>query len=315
MTWFPWFGRLRRLPVYRPVPVEPWPALPPGTVERDPRARLWRRLRNGLQSAAVLGAMAAVLALAAWLVFGSRGVVVVGIAAVLGVLLRPRVPTAWVLRMAGARPLPEHAAPQLHHAVRGLARRAGLGAPPALHMVPSHLPNAFATGTGADAAVVVTTGLLRRLTPRQLVGVLAHEVSHVRSGDTRVMNLSQVLGRLTSGLGVAGVWLTLVGMPLALLGDPRPLLLGAALTALPVVSALLQMSLSRSREYEADRLGAELTGDPEGLASALEALELAGTTWWERLVAPRRGPAGPVLLRTHPPTAERTRRLRSLRLV
>lgn len=255
--------------------------------------------------------MGAVLGLAAWLLFGRSGMGVVLVAAVLGVLLRPRVPVGWMLRMTGARPLPEAAAPALHAAVRALAHRAGLSRVPLLCFAPTSVPNAFATGTAADGAVVVTAGLLRRLTPRELLGVLAHEISHLRAGDTRVMNLSDVLARITTALAYAGLWITLLGLPLVLLGYARPVLVGLTLTVLPFVSALFQTAFSRSREYEADRAGAELTGDPEGLAAALMALERSGGTIWERLVGPRRGPAGPTLLRTHPPTPERVARLRA----
>jgi heat shock protein HtpX len=95
-------------------------------------------------------------------------------------------------------------------------------------------------------------------------------------------------------------------------GDARPLLFSAVLVLLPTVVTLLQLALSRSREYDADLEGAALTGDPEGLAEALEALERSDGRVWERIMVPHRRVPDPLLLRTHPPTAERVRRLHAL---
>jgi heat shock protein HtpX len=271
-----------------------------------------QRIRNGVQAVALLAGMALIFGAIAWLLFGRAGVIAVAAAAAVIGALRPRVPARWILRRYGARPLPEHVAPELHRTVAVLAYRAGLPRKPALYYVASPMANAFATGTREDAVVAVTDGILRRLTGRQLVGVLGHEISHVRAGDMRITNLSDGLARLTLVLSDAGMVLLLLTLPLSLTGDLRPLLAGLLLSVLPTVSALLQMALSRSREYDADLQGAVLTGDPEGLASALEVLERRDGSVWERLMVPRRRAHDPTLLRSHPPTAERTRRLREL---
>lgn len=278
----------------------------------DPRVRRRQRLRNALQGLALLTGMALVFAVIAWLFFGGTGLLAVVLAGLVLGLVRPRVPTGWVLRMYGARPLPAHAAPGLHRAVAVLAEQAGLRRPPRIYYVASPLTNAFATGAGDDAAVAVTDGILRLLTGRQLVGVLAHEISHIRAGDTRVMNVSDAIARMTHALAYLGMWLVPLTLPLTLTGDLRPLLTGVALVVLPLVTTLLQLGLSRSREYDADLAAAALTGDPEGLASALEALERSQGGIWERLMVPHRRSPDPALLRSHPPTAERTRRLRAL---
>lgn len=272
-----------------------------------------QRIRNGLQGLLVLAGMAIIFALIAWMFLGLTGLVTVLVIGLVLALIRPRVPTSWVLSMYRAVPLPERNAPGLHNAVSTLSKRAGLKRTPQLYYVPSSLANAFATGHGNDTAIAVTDGIVRKLSQRQLVGVLAHEVSHIRSGDTRIMNLSDVIARLTHGLSYFGMGIVFLSLPLMFAGDPRPLIAGFALAVLPVVTTLLQLQLSRSREYDADLAGVALTGDPEGLASALEALEYAETSIWERLMVPRRRSPDPTIFRSHPPTEERARRLRALR--
>lgn len=278
----------------------------------DARIRRRQKVRNALQGLAMLTGMVLIFAMIAWMFFGSSGLlVIVGVGLVLA-LVRPKVPTSWVLQMYGAQPLPARAAPDLHRAVAILADRAGLAQMPRLYYVPSRLTNAFTTGYGNDAALAVTDGILRRLTARQLVGVLAHEISHIRAGDTRIMNLSDTIARLTHGFAYLGIWIIPLTLPLTFTGDFRPLLTGLALLMLPLLTTVLQLGLSRSREYDADLTAAALTGDPEGLASALESLERADGGIWERLMVPRRRSPDPALLRTHPPTEERARRLRAL---
>jgi heat shock protein HtpX len=272
-----------------------------------------QRWRNGVQTALLLGGMAVVLTLLAWLVLGPVGLVLVVGLGVLVVAVRPRTRAAWTLRMYGAQPLPERAAPQLHAAVRVLAARSGLPRPPALFYVASPIVNAFSLGHRDDAALALSDGLLRRLTPRQVVAVLAHEIGHVRAGDTTIMNLSDSIGRLVHGLSYAGILTLLLTGPLTVAGrDVRPLTVSAVLVALPTLITLLQLALSRAREYDADLDAATLTGDPEGLASALIALDAVEGRIWERTMVGRSRAPDLFLLRTHPPTAERVRRLRSL---
>jgi len=267
--------------------------------------------RNVAQGFLLLGGMMAVLGVLAWLLLGPRGVVWVLVAGGVVGAVRPKVPPRWVLSMYGARPLPEAAAPELHQFTAILAQRARLPKTPALYYVASPLINAFALGRPDDSALALTDGLLRHLSSRQLAGVLAHEVSHIRSDDLWIMNLSDVVGRLTHALAYAGVFLVLT-TPWLPGSHLRPLTWAAALAALPTVVTLLQLAISRSREYDADLAGSVLTGDPEGLASALEELERRDSRIWERSMVPHRRVPDPLLLRSHPPTEDRARRLRSL---
>jgi heat shock protein HtpX len=278
----------------------------------DQRAQRRYRLRNEVQTVLLFGGMAAVLGGLAWLLLGVVGLICVLAAVALALASRPRVPAGLVLSMYGARPLPPAAAPELHRFVRVLAERAGLPTVPVLYYVPSPLANAFAVGGRDEAALAVTDGLLRRLSSRELVGVLAHEVCHVLAGDLRITNLSDTVGRLTHGLSYLGLLLLVLAVPLMATGATTPFWVALLLIVGPTLVTLLQLALSRAREYDADLEAAALTGDPEGLASALEQLERATGRLWERVMVPRGHVPDPLLLRTHPPTADRARRLREL---
>lgn len=270
-------------------------------------------LSNTLQSVLLIAAMAGLLGLLGWIVAAAEGLAVAVIVSVLVALLGPRVSPWLVLRMYRAQPIHPRQAPDLYGALHELARRAQLSRPPTLYYIPTSMLNAFAVGSRDQAAIALTDGLLRHLDGRELVGVLAHELSHVRHNDMWVMNLADVISRMTMALSQIGLLLLLFGLPLLLLGIIRislPALL--LLIFAPTLVALLQLALSRTREYEADRGAVELTGDPQGLASALQKLEHYQGGWLERILMPGRREPDPALLRTHPPTTDRIRRLREL---
>jgi heat shock protein HtpX len=274
----------------------------------DPRVQRRHRVRNAAQAVLLVGGMLAVIALLAWAFFGPTGLLVALVAAVVLVLLRPLPSPRLVLSMYRAQEVPPSVLPELHRFVRVLAARAGLPTVPRVYYVASPMLNAFAVGRRDDAAIAVTDGLLRSLPGRELAGVVAHEVSHIRAGDLWIMNLSDVLGRITHALAYGGVFAVLLSVPFAVDGYPSLWLL-ALLGTLPTVVSLLQLALSRSREYDADLEAATLTGDPEGLARGLVRLERSTGRIWERVVVPHRRAPDPLLLRTHPPTEERVRRL------
>jgi heat shock protein HtpX len=275
-------------------------------------ARRRQQRRNFLQALLLLGGMVLTLGLCAWLLFGVRGIVWTVVLGVAVLTLRPRMSPEWVLRMYRARPLPVAASPQLHQMVEILAARAGLPRAPALYYVPTSMLNAFAVGRPDDAAIGVTDGLLRNLTGRQIAGVLAHEISHIHSDDLWIMTLADTVGRLTHGVAYAGLFLILFGLPMLASGSSVPLLIALVLTAVPTLVTLLQLALSRAREYDADLDAVEITNDPTGLAAALRTLEARQGRIWERIMVPRGRVPDPLLLRTHPPTEERVRRLLEL---
>lgn len=220
------------------------------------------------------------------------------------------------LRMAHARPLAEDEAPGLHRMVSELAAEAELPLP-RLYLIEEQQPNAFATGRGPkNSAVAVTAGILEILPEDQLRGVIAHELAHIRNRDILIQSVAATIGGAITYLGYMLLWFG---------GDEEsPLgLFGAlALTLLaPIAASLIQLGISRQREYSADATGAEICGRPESLAAALENLDRGAQAIPMKvnesaeplyIVKPFRSGAMSHLFSTHPPTEERVRRLREM---
>ncbi len=171
-----------------------------------------------------------------------------------------------VLRMYNARPVDAHTAPELQEMVVRLADNAGMPVPK-IYIIEEDQPNAFATGRNPDnAAVAATTGLMRRLSREEVAAVMAHELAHIRNYDTLIMTITATF---------AGAISMLANFAL-IFGRGRnanPIAVIAMMILAPLAAALVQMAISRSREYEADRVGAEICGNPLWLASALERIQ------------------------------------------
>ncbi|ABB38958.1 peptidase M48 Ste24p [Oleidesulfovibrio alaskensis G20] len=265
---------------------------------------------NLIQTVLLVAGMLALLALTGWILLGDGGAVWAVAAAGAALLWLPSVSPAILLRMYRARPLRSEHAPAVYHALAELSRRAGLEHLPVLYHIPSTVLNAFTVGSGKHAAIAVSDALLRNLTMRELIAVLAHEVSHIAGADTRVMTLADVVSRVTALFSTAGKILLLLNIPLLLAGEVTvSWLLVVLLILAPHMAMLLQLALSRTREFDADAMAARLSGDPQGLAMALQRLERSGAGLWERMLAPGRRVEEPSFLRTHPPTHERVNRL------
>jgi heat shock protein HtpX len=281
----------------------------------DPDSQRAHRARNTLHSAALVGGLGLLTAFSAWLIWGPMGVATTLVVIGLIYAFAPRLPPQVIMRMFRARQLDPRHGGQIVHIVDALSDRAELSAPPRVFVIPSMTLNAFATGTPQSAVIGITEGLLRRLTLREVAGVLAHEISHIRNNDLAVMGLADVMTRFTQMLAYLAVFLALFNLPAFILGDAEIPLTGLALLYLaPTVGSLIQLALSRTREHDADLEGASLTGDPEALASALEKLERYQGHFWEdmRLPVPGRRIPQPSLLRSHPRTEDRVARLRAL---
>ena len=273
----------------------------------DPRtALLQHRWLNRLQTGLLVLTLVGIAAAAGRLPFG-EGCLWLALFAIAGaLLLEPVAASALSLRLYRVRAL--H--PQQAHEMWALLRE--LPATPVPHYVPSAVVNAFATGSKQEASIALTDGLLRSLSPRELAGVLAHEIAHITNEDLRVMGLADSVSRLTSLLALMGQVAILLNLPALLVGAaevywPGLLLLAAS----PQLALLAQLGLSRVREFDADRLAAELTGDPQGLASALAKIERVSRSW-RAWLWPGWGNPEPSCLRTHPATQERISRLRTL---
>lgn len=271
------------------------------------------KLRNRLQSVLLLGGMALLVAVCGWILFGPIGLVGVVIAVGAALLFGSRLSAQMVLRMYKAERLAPAQLPEVFRIIELLAGRAGLERAPALYYVPSAMMNAFAVGRREDAVIGVTDGLLRALNLRELTGVLAHEMSHVRNNDVWLMGMADLAARLTRMMSLAGAGLLLLSLPMWLQGGSLvSFVLILLLMFAPQITTLLQLALSRAREFDADLDAAGLTGDPAGLSLALAKLERQQRSHWEQILMPGRKLPEASLLRSHPPTKDRIARLTSL---
>ncbi len=261
---------------------------------------------NALHSCVLLGAMGIVFLLLGYLLGGVRGAVLVSGAGLFLLWFSPRIAPSVIMRLYGAQSVRRGEISQIQEIVHLLARRAGLSRVPRLYYVPTRLMNAFTVGDRENSAIGLTDGLLRALNLRELAGVLAHEVSHVRNNDMRVMTLADVVSRVASTFQTLAL-LSVAFMALA--GARIPWLVLMGLLATPTVLAMLQLALSRTREFDADVGALELTGDAVGLASALGKMERYQQRFLDRILATGRQVPAPSILRSHPNTEERIRRL------
>lgn len=271
------------------------------------------KVRNRLQSALILGGIGMLVAVCGYILFGPWGLIGVGAAVVAALFFGNRFSSAMVLRMYKARPLAPHQLPEVFQIIEHLARRANLDHVPKLYYVPSAMMNAFAVGQREDAVIGVTDGLLRALNLRELTGVLAHEMSHIRNNDVWLMSMADLAGRMTRMMSLFGMALLFFSLPVWLQGGSLVSFgLILLLVFAPQLTTLLQLALSRAREFDADLDAAGLTNDPAGLSSALAKLERQQRSPWEQILIPGRKLPEASLLRTHPPTKERIARLSSL---
>jgi heat shock protein HtpX len=281
---------------------------------------------NSIKSVLLLGALTGLLLFIGGLFGGQNGVVIAFLFALVMNFGAYWFSDKLVLRMYQAQEVTQAQAPELHALVKDLALRASLPMP-RVYIIPEETPNAFATGRDeAHAVVAVTQGLLRILNRDELEGVLAHELAHIQNKD-------MLIGSIAATLAGAIVMLANMAQWAAIFGGGRSdeeegggagNLVGLILMAVlaPLAATLIQMAVSRSREYLADERGAKISGKPYGLAGALEKLSRASqampmeakpATAHLFIVNPLTGQAFMNLFSTHPPVAERVARLRRMR--
>lgn len=225
-----------------------------------------------------------------------------------------------VLSMYRAQEVHESEAPWLHDMVRQLAGRAGIPMPK-VYVIPNDQPNAFATGRNPEhAAVAVTQGITRVLSREELAGVLAHEIAHVKNRDILIGTIAATIAGAITMLANLAQWALIFGGGRD--RDSNPLVMIVMMIVAPIAAMLVQMAISRTREYQADRTGAEIVGAPEPLANALRKLSGAAqsipmdaepATAHMFIVSPLSGKDMASLFSTHPPMEDRIARLMAMR--
>jgi heat shock protein HtpX len=282
--------------------------------------------RNYAKTAMLMAFLMAILAIGGQMAGGTGGMLLFGAIGLVFNLASYWFSDRIALMAHRAQPVTREQLPQVYEIVERLARKAGMPVP-RIYVIPSMTPNAFATGRSpSHAAVAVTDGILKLLDRRQLEGVLAHELSHVANRDILIATIAAAVAGLVSALGHAIQWGAILGMGRRdddEGGNPIAALAWALLA--PLIALVVQLAVSRSREFGADASGAALVGDPEPLAEALLALEQGNearpyefggpATAHLFIVNPFSGVGGKMLslFSTHPPLEERVRRLREMK--
>jgi len=276
---------------------------------------------NTLRTIFLMGVLTALIVLVGGVIGGKSGMYMAFAFAVITNLGSYWFSDKIALRMAGAQPIAREQAPELYEIVERLADKAGLPTPP-IYIVPSESPNAFATGRDPQhSAVAVTEGILRILTPAELEAVLAHELGHVRNRDVLITCMAAVLASVITMIAHWGMYVGGYRSDNER-GGSNPIFALLLVILAPIAATLINLAISRSREYEADATGAHLCGDPEALASALSKLERGSAALPFRDANPAMASLYIVkpdpqsffvnLFSTHPPIPERIKRLQEM---
>jgi len=283
-------------------------------------------MSNVFKTGLLLAVLTAMLVLIGGAVGGRQGMLVAFVVAVVMNFVSYWFSDKMVLAAYGAQPIEEAAAPRLYAIVHRLATRAGIPMP-RVYLIPSETPNAFATGRNPEHAVVaVTEGIMRILDEEELEGVLAHELSHVKNRDMLISTIAATLAGAITYLAHMAQWAAMFGGRGRddEEGGSNPIAMILLAILAPIAALLVQMAVSRSREFQADATGAKVAGKSWGLMKALEKLQIANqqmpmadatpATAHLFIVNPLSGATLSRLFSTHPPLEERIARLRAMRV-
>ncbi|MGW8195744.1 MAG: zinc metalloprotease HtpX [Desulforhopalus sp.] len=258
-------------------------------------------------------AITAIMFFLGWMLAGLYGILLAGLFCLAQLLVNPYYASPLVLKALRAQRLSPQVYPELFQIVLRVAKRAGLPRTPNLYCISSETMNGFVLGNEKNPSIVLTDSLLRKLNLEEIAGIIGHEVAHIRNRDLWLMNASNTVVRITHFLATTGTIMLLLFLPAMLIGEIRPALLSVLLIVYsPTICLFLQLALSRTREFEADRVAVELVGEVYGLVSALRKVEQNNEGLLRKLlITPWKIPRSS-LLHTHPPTRERIGKLLSM---
>ena len=242
------------------------------------------------------------------------GGVMLAIVALFSVLIfyffNPYIASNFILRMYSAQVIPYSSAPALYDLTDELSSRAGLSFTPKLYYIPSSVINSFTVGQSENSSIAISDGIIRQLNYEEIAGIIGHEISHIKNDDVRVMIFADVTGRLIKIFSIMGQALILLSLPFVFMGNAQINWLPFIIVIVsPLGSDLIQLAMSRVREYEADRGSAMLLGDAKPLISALNKISYYEHNFLRSIITPIDKIPEPSLLRTHPQTEERISRL------
>ncbi len=273
---------------------------------------------NAIKTVLLLGTLTALLILIGGMIAGKGGLIVALIFAGIMNFTSYFFSDKIALSMYRAQPVTIEEAPELYEIVEYLSQKAGIPTP-RIYIIPQEAPNAFATGRNPENAVIaVTEGALRLLSEEELMGVLGHEIGHVKHRDILISSIAATIAGAIMVLANMMQWAAIFGGFSRDQDSPNPLILLVTALVAPIAATLIQLAISRAREYSADRAGAIYSGNPLYLAHALEKLEaysqrirLQGSPTTEHMfiINPFKGQNLATLFSTHPPTEERIKRL------
>ncbi|MCL5290214.1 MAG: zinc metalloprotease HtpX [Bacillota bacterium] len=279
---------------------------------------------NTLKVGLLMGALSILLVMMGGAIGGNGGAVIFFLIAMAMNFFGYFYSDKLAIKMTGSYPVSEEEAPELYAMIRRLSQRAGLPMP-RIYIQPSPQPNAFATGRNpSHSAVAVTEGLLRLLSPAELEGVMAHELAHIKNRDVLVGTIAAALAGAISMMANVLQWGAIFGMGRNDDEEGGSMAGGLIMAIIaPIIAMIIQMSISRSREYMADTTGAQIAGSPDGLSNALLKLESAAhrvpmavnpAASHLFIINPLSGASFAKLFSTHPPIQERVERLRKVRV-
>ncbi|MDH5580808.1 MAG: zinc metalloprotease HtpX [Bdellovibrionales bacterium] len=267
-----------------------------------------KKISNLLESFLILVGISILFIFLSYSLFGRLGFIFGGLIIFFSFVFIQTQAHSLALRLYKAQYLPPDRSPKLYHLVNQLGKSAGIEYLPQIYLIPHDLCLAFSTGNKKNPVIALSNGILSCMNQRELSGILAHEISHIAQGDLIISTLTQLIGRVASSFVSMASFILILMFPLIAFGAVRVNLTALLIVmGLPTIITLLQLKLSRTREYNADLEGSRLTGDPLGLASAL--IKMSHSTMG--LFGPT-VKTPPEFLSTHPETNKRVKALEDL---